>query len=263
MDIKLKPIWKYPYAKLSDLLVPLSIVEKQVRAVEGLDNFHFDIKIKNDTKRYTKDDLYVIPYPYVHGVRDEYSNATIITDEMKEKIHSRMLRYYNFALDKDILHQIDNDPNACSILNIYNGLVATFDRSEIREIVPLTVPYELPTMLSKLWNIHEGESSGDYKAMVSGIFIDDEEEDYDEFNMMDDYLKYIRRTTIQYHLTGEKYMIVYQLIRTKDSIHKIGDNDCIWASGTTENLHDAKDCMDINLNTISLYKQKSKVILVQ
>ena len=276
MSIQVKPIWKYSYSKLSDILVPLSIVEKQVRAIEGIDNFSFEIKIKNEKKNLTKDELYAIPYPFIRSIREDYGSVNeeilVFTDEMKAALHNRMLRYYNFVLTKDELDEIDNDPNLCSILNIYNGLVSTFDRTEVRELVPITIPYELPTMLAKLWNIHEGETSGGYMSMAGGVFVDmdedDEEDDIDEEDMVSDYVNHLRRMTIGYHMNGEKYMIVYQLVRTnKQPDRKLyrgnSSDNCIWASGTSDLLHDASECMSINKNTLSLYKQKSKVILVK
>lgn len=266
MDNKLQPIWKYPYNKLSDILVPLSIVEKQIQSIENIDSFHFDIKIKNN-KKYTKDDLYVIPYPYLLGVLDEHPEikTDIIPDDIREEIEQRMLRYYNFAIDKETLNKIDNDPNLCSIINIYNGVMATFDRNEIEELVPLTIPYELPYMISDLWNIHNDVKTNEFYSMINELLKEykNEDESNDEDDLIGNYINYIRKANIEYRLNGEKYMIVYQLVRIKNSINTIGDNDCIWASGTTEALHNAKECMEINSNTLMLYHQKCKVILVK
>ena len=278
MDIQIKPLWKYPYNKLSDILVPLSIAEKQIRAIERIDSFTFDVKTKNANSNYTKDNLYVIPYPFVRGVKDEYDieESFLFTDEMKSELHNRMMRYYNFVISKEELDEIDNNPNLCSILNIYNGLVSTFNRTDVREMVPLAIPYELPVMLSKLWNIHEGEANGDYLSMTGGIFVEDEydeeDEEYDNNitmnDMISDYINQVRRMTIGYHMYGEKYMIVYQLVRTNKHQDKYlyrgqSSDNCIWASGTSDMLHDIKECFAINQNTLSLYKQKSKVILVK
>ena len=276
MSDKIKPIWRYPYNKLSDILVPLSIVEKQIRAIEGLDNFHFEIHLKSvDAKRknLTKDNIYAIPYPFIKGVKDEYEENGMglydYDDEMKYEINNRLMKYYNFIIDRETINEVDNNPNLCSILNICNGLISTFDRTEVQEIIPLTIPYELPTMVSKLWGIHDASESDDYDAMLNGIIpIIGEDDDFDKEDMLNDYLNSMRQMVINYALDGENYMIVYQLVRSKNVPDKRlyngkAKDDCIWASGTSDLLHTKKECMIINNNTLHLYKQKSKVILVK
>ena len=264
MSKNIEPIWKYSYTKLSDILVPLSVAEKQIRAVEGIDSFHFSVKMKNNNKKYTKDNLYVIPYPYLISVLDEY-NLDVdeeIPEYVRNDIHQRMIRYYKFAIDEETLQNIDNNDNICSILNIYNGVIASFDKTKIKELVPITIPYELPFMISKLWNIYNGTVEGDYRRMMNGLFRNTEEDDEDEDDRVEGYINYMKDIAIRECLDGDNYMIVYQLKHDDNEEYDI-DDECIWATGTTDALHSAIDCIKINNNTLSLYKQDSKVILVR
>lgn len=263
MSKNIEPIWKYPYAKLSDILVPLSVAEKQIRAVEGIDSFHFSVKVKSDNKKYTKDNLYVIPYPYLVSVLDEYNLDADeeIPEYVRNDLHQRMIRYYNFAIDEETLHNIDNNDNICSILNIYNGIIASFDKTKIKDLVPITIPYALPLMVDKLWNIYNGYTEDDYRRMMNGLF-NYADTDYDEDDQVEGYINYIKNIAIRECLDGDNYMIVYQLKHNDNEKHDI-DDECIWATGTTDSLHSAIDCIKINNNTLSLYKQDSKVILVR
>lgn len=267
---KIEELYKYGYTRLQDILVPLDVVEKQIRAIEGIYNFKFVVHNPVSGKVIPNSERYTIPYPYISGIRDKYPelyNSLEANDdyahEFREMFDERIFPYHTFTFPKDYIFNVDNNPNVCTILNMVNGSLGAFDRTKVRALVPLTIPYNLPTMVYNLRAITQARETGDFSKVLQGMIREDDDTD----ETIENYLNYISGAAIQSGLAEPEYMITYQLVRSEKTPDKFlydGKNqDCIYATGMINAIRSSKECFKINRNTLDLYEKKSKVILVK
>ena len=149
-DFVSRDIRKHNFSKLSEVLVPLSTVEKMIRLIEDMDEFSFNAvdgkgnDVKNDT--------YVFPYSFIRNAED------------KEELETRVEAYYRGYLNKESMDHIDNSNSI---------IVLIFTRLNI--IVPLDV-----NNIDNIQVIDQSSFLEDYVRTVQGVMKEYKEVDSDE-----------------------------------------------------------------------------------
>lgn len=257
-SIKNHTIVEYGFDRLEDILVPYSVIERQVSAVEGIDLFKF--KIVEQGKPVSTDKFYGAPYPFIKSVREEYNYFD--NNDLIEHIEQRVRHYYKHAVPIDVVKRIDSDPNVKVILNITDGNIGAFTLDGLKGIRPIVIPRDLPMMLMELMALTETpENIESYSNMYKGIkFSDDEEFRESVITSM----RYARYISLQKHLDNDEYMILFQLVRNGiDPYLYDGNNtdNVFYAAHEWYSLRERDAAFLLSANTLKVLA-KNKVALI-
>ena len=167
--------------KLADILVPLSVFNKQVEIVEGLSGYSISVmrgsKDRPDDPIDITDDLYVVPYIFtspLNGVLKEYCKThpiSSVTDRnytlWKEEIDCRAVPYAKHAITMNTIKDLDANDYLTCILHLTSGLITIIDRNKVNDFMCIVLPDTLIKLPAFMHEFSEELHADDPQAMMN------------------------------------------------------------------------------------------------